>query len=243
MERREKAAELDASAEESINVANEAVYAAQAARGCGFCGLDSHTKEECYAHLRRGPGSARGAAGPRPDVRHLRDQMRAGNGSFQRGPPAQARSWRGGGPADGPALCYNCGAPGHFSRECKEAPVRTLQSCFKCGVKGHLARNCDKTDKDPVTIGTTIDICNAYFDATGQSVDARITAEVQGVPEYYNANLESFEWCGKIMLCTALCDDTREYEGLQCRSAESMPHAHEHRLWVFTITIARGLVT
>ena len=50
-------------------------------------------------------------------------------------------------------------------------------------MKGHLARNCDKTDKDPATVDTTVAVCNAYLDITGESVDARATAEVQGMPE------------------------------------------------------------
>lgn len=35
--------------------------------------------------------------------------------------------------------CYNCGKPGHISRECKEGP-----ECYECGGFGHIARDCPK---------------------------------------------------------------------------------------------------
>jgi len=33
--------------------------------------------------------------------------------------------------------CYNCGKPGHISRDCKEVP-----ECYECGGQGHIAREC-----------------------------------------------------------------------------------------------------
>jgi Zinc knuckle len=35
--------------------------------------------------------------------------------------------------------CYNCGKPGHISRDCKEGP-----ECYECGGFGHIARDCPK---------------------------------------------------------------------------------------------------
>ena len=41
-------------------------------------------------------------------------------------------------------LCYNCGKPGHISRNCrkkKKAPASSI-TCYNCGKPGHLKRNC-----------------------------------------------------------------------------------------------------
>ncbi len=54
--------------------------------------------------------------------------------------------------------CYNCGKPGHISRDCTEAKQETNRpprqnnnynqrsdtKCFNCGGYGHMARDCGK---------------------------------------------------------------------------------------------------
>ena len=40
--------------------------------------------------------------------------------------------------------CYNCGKPGHISRDCKEGP-----ECYECGGFGHIARECSKNKELP----------------------------------------------------------------------------------------------
>lgn len=35
--------------------------------------------------------------------------------------------------------CYNCGRPGHLSKECRSAKNIT---CYNCGSRGHMARDC-----------------------------------------------------------------------------------------------------
>lgn len=37
--------------------------------------------------------------------------------------------------------CFNCGKPGHISRECPEKSQDT-RACFNCGKSGHLSANC-----------------------------------------------------------------------------------------------------
>ncbi|CAD6341525.1 unnamed protein product [Miscanthus lutarioriparius] len=43
-------------------------------------------------------------------------------------------------------LCYNCGAGGHFSGDCKAGDWK--DRCYRCGEKGHLKRNCRNSPKD-----------------------------------------------------------------------------------------------
>ncbi len=37
------------------------------------------------------------------------------------------------------STCYNCGKPGHLSKDCKSP---NNPNCYNCGGKGHLARDC-----------------------------------------------------------------------------------------------------
>jgi Retrotransposon gag protein/Zinc knuckle len=73
-------------------------------------------------------GGARNYYGPQP--MEIDNLQRPGKGSPKKNKNVQ--------------LCYACGRPGHYAKECKQKEPRkpSSRTCYNCGKKGHMAREC-----------------------------------------------------------------------------------------------------
>ena len=54
------------------------------------------------------------------------------------------------------AICYKCGGPNHFARDCQAQ----AQKCYACGKLGHISRDCTAPNGGPLnTAGKTCYKC------------------------------------------------------------------------------------
>ncbi|KAL9059712.1 MAG: hypothetical protein Q9162_001013 [Coniocarpon cinnabarinum] len=53
---------------------------------------------------------------------------------------------RGGFPVNNRAMCYKCGGPNHFARDCQAS----AQKCYACGKLGHISRDCTAPNGGPL---------------------------------------------------------------------------------------------
>lgn len=55
-----------------------------------------------------------------------------------------------------PAMCYKCGGPNHFARDCQAQAMK----CYACGKLGHISRDCTAPNGGPLsTSGKTCYKC------------------------------------------------------------------------------------
>lgn len=54
------------------------------------------------------------------------------------------------------AMCYKCGGPNHFARDCQAQAMK----CYACGKLGHISRDCTAPNGGPLnTAGKTCYKC------------------------------------------------------------------------------------
>ena len=44
------------------------------------------------------------------------------------------------------AMCYKCGGPNHFARDCQAQAMK----CYACGKLGHISRDCTSPNGGPL---------------------------------------------------------------------------------------------
>ncbi|MDP7081784.1 MAG: hypothetical protein QF372_00290 [Candidatus Poseidoniia archaeon] len=82
---------------------------------------------------------------PRPDRGRGGGRGAGGGGKcFNCGKPGHiSRDCPDGGGGKGGGKCFNCGKPGHFSRDCPDGGGgRGGGKCFNCGKPGHISKDC-----------------------------------------------------------------------------------------------------
>ena len=119
-------------------------------------------------------------------------------GGMPRGGPAASGGFMGGGgamrgafvgPGGGrPAVCYKCGGPNHFARDCQAQAMK----CYACGKLGHISRDCTAPNGGPLnTVGKSCYKCGQpghiirdcpQNAPAGAAVDGNVNGEVGSGP-------------------------------------------------------------
>ena len=78
---------------------------------------------------------------PGREVGSVRDDLNLSDLAYAMPRPDRGR---GGGRGGGGGKCFNCGKPGHISRDCPEGGGGKPGGgkCFNCGKPGHISREC-----------------------------------------------------------------------------------------------------
>jgi len=75
------------------------------------------------------------------EVEHVREDLNISDLAYAMPRPDRGRGGgRGGG---GGGKCFNCGKPGHISRDCPDGGGgKGRGNCFNCGKPGHISKDC-----------------------------------------------------------------------------------------------------
>nr|POE79965.1 zinc finger protein gis2 [Quercus suber] len=140
---------------ESVNVhgASRAVLIYWSAKQCYHCQGLGHVQADCPT-LRISGGASGGRCYSCGEPGHLARNCPTPNaapiapGGRGAGGPGRGGygGFRGGFSGNRAAMCYKCGGPNHFARDCQAQAMK----CYACGKLGHISRDCTAPNGGPL---------------------------------------------------------------------------------------------
>ncbi|RMZ75205.1 hypothetical protein DV738_g5600, partial [Chaetothyriales sp. CBS 135597] len=122
---------------------------------CYQCGAVGHIARNCATqglNAVGGGGAVGGVVGA--------PAGRGGRGGFRGGFHGGPGGYGPGATATRAAMCYKCGGPNHYARDCQAQAIK----CYACGKLGHISRDCTAPNGGPLNAaGKTCYKCVTHF--------------------------------------------------------------------------------